>query len=81
MGKNYYANGDYNVIDDRSGFKKKRSQCQKTWDNLIVDAEGFEERHPQDFVRSVVDQQMVPDSRPELSPDFIEPNDVQAGDL
>ena len=65
MSRKEYKHGDYNVICDLSGFKIKRSQALLTWDNRIVKKEFFYERHPQDFVKGVPDDQTVPDSRTE----------------
>jgi hypothetical protein len=67
MGENdYFKPGDWNVICDRCGLKKKRSQCRMTWDNLLVCSDTcWESRHPQDFVRGRVDSQRVPISRPD----------------
>lgn len=60
-----YFPGDWLVICDRCGFKRYRSQCRKTWDNLIVCKDCYEPRHPQDYmVRAVPDGKAVPDARP-----------------
>jgi hypothetical protein len=73
MGRaDFWNPGDYNVICDRTGFKMKRSQCLKEWTGLIVRRESFEERHPQDFLRSFEDHQAVPDPRSEATNAFIE---------
>lgn len=62
---NYYKPGDYNVICDRCGMKRKASSCRMTWDNLFVCADRcWMPRHPQDFVESVEDDQTVPIARP-----------------
>lgn len=63
-----YIAGDYWMICDRCGFKRRRSQMQKTWDGLWVCPEDFETRHPQDYVKGVVDKQSVPVARPEPDP-------------
>lgn len=68
-----YIPGDFWRICDRCGFKVRASQTFKTWDNLIVCAADFEERHPQDFVRGRKDQQNVPDPRPDSVASFIGP--------
>lgn len=73
--------GDYNVIDDRTGMKRKRSQCRKEWNNLIVQKESWEPRHPQDFLRARPDNQQVPDPRPGGSDTFLGTNEVKASDL
>ena len=68
--------GKWNVICDRCGVKRKSDQVQGTWDKLIVckptiKAGCWETRHPQDFVRAVVDNQTVPFSRPEPTDQFV----------
>lgn len=61
MGKsNQYLKGDWNVICDYCGAKKKQSECRLTWDNALVCADKcWEPRQPQDFVRGKVDKQRV----------------------
>ena len=73
--------GDYNVVDDRTGFKMKRSQCKKQWNNLIVRKESFEPRHPQDFIRAKPDRQQVEDPRTKQAGKFLAVNEVKAEDL
>lgn len=76
--------GDYRVICDASGFKCWASETVKTWDNRRVLRRfvGEEvERHPQDFVRGVVDDQRVPDPRPERPDVFLTPGSVTPDDL
>ena len=52
------------------------------WDGLMVCAKDFEERHPQDFVRGVRDNQAIVDGRSEPTDRFIDPqNPVKASDL
>lgn len=71
--KPHYVKGNYNVICDRCGFKKKRSQVKMEWDNLLVCSDGcWEMRQPQDFVRGVPDMRPVPIARPEAADQFIE---------
>ena len=60
-----YIKGDWNAMCQRCGFKYKASQLRKTWDGFWVCLDDWEERHPQDFVTSMEDQQMLPWSRPE----------------
>jgi hypothetical protein len=60
-----YLKGDFWRICEECGFKMRASQTKKRWDGLIVCDADFEERHPQDFVRGVIDRQTVPDPRPE----------------
>jgi len=62
--------GDYNVIDDLMGFKRKASQCRLRWDNILVTREDWEPRHPQDFLRAKPDRQKVENARPEQPDKF-----------
>lgn len=69
--------GDWNVICDQCGVKRKASQVTKRWDGLMVCKTEvrpgcFEHRHPQDFVRTVIDNQSVPFTRPEPADTFID---------
>lgn len=63
--KKGYKHGDYNVICDMTGFKVKASETRMMWDGKRVWKKVWEEQHPLDFVRSVVDDQSVPDPRSE----------------
>jgi len=65
MGKrDYLKHGDWNAICDRCGIKYKASELKMEWDNLFVCNDCWEERHPQDFVRGLRDDQTVPIARP-----------------
>lgn len=77
----YYSPGDYNVICDRTGQKKKASQCRMEWNGLFVRNESWEPRHPQDKIRGVIDDQRVPISRPGGEDVFLGSNEVIADDL
>ena len=70
--KNKAIPGDWNVIDDRSGFKIKASQATITWEGYCVAEDWDEERTPQDFVRAVRDQKPTPPrfTRPDTDPQF-----------
>jgi len=66
-----YILGDHNVICDRCGKKKKRSQCKKTYDGLIVCADTcWFPRHPQESVKAITDKQSVADPRPDSGEAF-----------
>lgn len=70
----HWAAGDNNVICDSCGVKVKASTLQKTWDGFYVCPKHWEPRHPQDFVRGVVDDMSVrinrpPPAEPEFVPD------------
>lgn len=64
MTRPFYKPGSFWRIDDRSGFKVRAEDQQREWTNLLVRKQSFEMRHPQDFVRGVVDDQNVPFARP-----------------
>lgn len=64
MVRPFYKPGSFWRIDDRSGFKVRAEDQQREWTNLLVRKQSFEMRHPQDFVRGVVDDQNVPFARP-----------------
>lgn len=49
---------------ERTGFRVRAEDSKKEWTGLIVRREVWEQRHPQDFVRAVNDDQTVPDARP-----------------
>ena len=68
----YYKKGDWNVICDRCGFKRKASECRMQWNNLFVCyPECYEERNAQDFLRGFPDHQSVPIARPEQTDVFL----------
>lgn len=81
MQRTRFIGGDWNVIDDRTGFKKKRSECQMTWDNLLVEKKFWAPRQPQDFVRGRKDKQTVGLTRPEQQDRFLNVGDVSPEDL
>ena len=55
---------------DNTGLRVLSGDSRKQWDNQIVWKGQFDERHPQEFVRGVVDNFAVKDARPE-SPDSV----------
>lgn len=64
----FYNPGDWYVLDDLSGFKRRRSRCDKIpggqTGGLIVDRKNWEPQHSQDFVRGIPDEMWVPEARP-----------------
>jgi hypothetical protein len=68
----YYKPGDNNAVCDRCGRPFKASMLKKTWDGLWVCQRDWEPRHPQDFVKSVKDDQTVKISRPWTDPVFVD---------
>ena len=65
MGKaDYYKPGDYNVICDECGFKRKASECRRRFDGAFVCADTcWEPIHPQEYVKARHDKQRVPLAR------------------
>ena len=66
-----YIAGDHYVICDVCGFKKRRSETRKRWDNLIVCHADWEERHPQDTIKPGRPSRPIRDPRPEPDDVFI----------
>lgn len=65
MGRaDYLALGDHNAICYFCGMKGKASKMVRNWQGFFVHPEHNEERHPQDFVRPVPDDQSVEWSQP-----------------
>jgi hypothetical protein len=77
MQKTYWKRGEWNVICDRCGWKKKISQTTLAQDleskNLLVcNRKGcLDEPQPQTYVRGVTDKQTVPLARPEAPDQFV----------
>lgn len=72
-----YIPGDFWRICDRCGGKFRASMTYRTWDGLFVCREDWETRHPQDFVRGRLDNQNVPNARPEPVNSIIGPLTTQ----
>lgn len=70
MKTNYIA-GRYLAICDVCGFRFYNTELKKDWRGLMVDADCFETRHPQDFIRVPHDNPAVPWTRPEAADVFI----------
>lgn len=58
-----YRPGDYYLLCEVCGFKKRRSECLKRWDGAMVCREDYEERHPLDLIQTRADRQNVLDAR------------------
>ena len=69
----YLKLGDWNVIDDESGFKCKASEMVRRWDGYMVKrgGGGDEQRQPQDLIRLKPDRQAVPWARPVPEDQFV----------
>lgn len=66
----YAVLGDWNVVDDVTGFVRKRSECRFTWDNLLVAKDQWDPKQPQLDLRGRIDKQAVADARPDRDPVF-----------
>ncbi len=66
----YWAPGDWNAQCFECGHKRKASYLVKHWQGYWVCPEHWEPRHPQDFVKSVNDDQSVPFSQPQPADTF-----------
>ncbi len=64
MAKNYFISGQWNLICDVCSVKYKAGKAKHRWDGFIVCPNCYEQRHPQDFVRTKQDKISVPFSRP-----------------
>ena len=77
MGKSdHYRHGSNNVICEICGFKYKRHQLSKQWDNVLACRGGdtnecWSERHPQEFVKGRADKQIAPVIATEPDADFV----------
>lgn len=75
-----YIPGDYFLLCDVCGFKKRRSEVLKRWDGAMVCREDFEERHPLDLIQPRADRQNVVDAR-YADPVYVTATQVKASDL
>jgi hypothetical protein len=64
MEKNYYQSGGWNLICDVCSIKYKANKAKQRWDGFIVCPNCYEQRHPQDFVKTKQDKITVPYIRP-----------------
>ena len=69
----YLEFGKWNVICQRCGVKYKNDEVEQEWTGLLVcKKKCFENRHPQDFVRGVPDDQSVPYTSPEPTDVYVD---------
>jgi hypothetical protein len=71
--KDYLDLGNWNAICDVCGFKYKDTELRKRWDGLMVCPSDYEQRHPQDLIRSKPDKQAPLWARPEADDVFVTP--------
>lgn len=69
----HYVHGDWYVICDKSGFKVRNKRAKLEWTGLFVSDRYYEQRHPQDFVKGVQDNQTVPIARPRQVNQYLGP--------
>lgn len=81
FGVDSYKPGDYYILCDRCGFKIRQSESKKTWDNLVVCKKDWEPRHPQDLIKPVREQQIVPFARSEPADRFLSDNEISPDSL
>jgi hypothetical protein len=68
MGRaDYYKSGDYNAKCSMCGTKYKAGELVRNWQGMYRCRECDEPRHPQDFVRNVMDIQTVPWAQDDLT--------------
>ena len=67
-----YKSGDWLVICDVCSVKVNASKTRKRWDGFKVCFDCFENRHPQDFIKSRNDKISVPFTRPQPPDVFVE---------
>lgn len=76
-----YVAGDYYVLCDICGFKKRRSECTLDWEKkLVCTATCLDERNPQDSIQPPLERQHVLDAR-EAEPVFVADGEVTEDDL
>ena len=73
--------GDWYVWCDRTGMKVPASETVQQWDGQRVWNRVADERHPQDFVRGVREDNSVPFARPKPEDRFLDTNEVTAESL
>ena len=66
----FYSPGDYYIIDDITGTKRRASDAMLQWDNILTGPSSFSPRQPQDLVVGVRDDQSVPLPRPRQTNQF-----------
>lgn len=71
MGKaDFFRLGDWNVICDRCGRKRKGSEMSQMWYGTWVCPEHWEPRQPQDFVKALPENPTPPFVR-QPAPEFV----------
>jgi len=78
-----YYSGKFFRLCDRCGFRYYNTETRKEPETgMIVCKDCYDPRHPQDYVKSKQDKQMVKDARPEPTDTYLSTsNPVTADDL
>lgn len=79
----YLKRGDWNVICDRCGFKRKASSCKMDGQQpgLFVCADTcWDPRSPLDYVSGVPDQMSVPVPRPDIATPVLDIDHYEVAD-
>jgi hypothetical protein len=79
--KDYRIPWGHNAVCDVCGFKFKGHELRKRWDNLMCCPADWEQRHPQDFVRGIIDKQVPPYIRDQVEPVYIVPAPTDGSNL
>jgi hypothetical protein len=69
--QNYLQWGSWNTICDSCGLKFKSEELRRRWDGLMVCSKDYEQRHPQDLIRSKAERSTVAYARPEAEDTFL----------
>lgn len=76
-----YIPGDWFLLCDICGFKKRRSECSKDWEGkMVCTATCLDERNPQETLKPRGEAQSVPDAR-YADPVYVTDNQVTSDDL
>jgi hypothetical protein len=76
-GGTYYRRGSWNAWCQKCGLKFKAEDVHEQWDGLKVCYKCHDDRHPQDLIRGVADQQAVAWASPEQPDIFVLDADTQ----
>lgn len=85
MRSTYWKAGEYNVICDSCGFKRKSGEVTERWDGVIVCRPDIQEgcwepRHPQEFIKPMPLPAVLPWTRPEATDTYVTQAQVTQAD-
>jgi hypothetical protein len=70
--RDYHVPGGHKAVCDVCGFVYHGQELRKRWDGLMVCPADFEQRHPQDLIRGIIDRQTPPFIRDRPALTFVE---------